>query len=165
MRSRLKLVVVVVEDWHLDLDSLALADTEDEILGLALDHGIAAHEVLPMGENHLGESLTGGGGAEGGGETERLGNGQMALDRDEGSSFALEGLEDDTTTDVQGGVDTGSGVHGASDLDQENGLLESGLGGQHGGEAHTTGRRHDLTSTCFGELINYIENKSKFEST
>jgi len=100
-----------------------------------------------MGENHLGECLTGGGGAEGGGETERLGDGQMALDLDERGTLTLDGLKDDTTADVQGGIDTGGGVLRAGNLDQEDGLLKSGLGSQHRGEAHTTHGRHDLTST------------------
>jgi hypothetical protein len=153
-RNRLELVEVIAEVGHLVLETLALANTKDEVLGLAFDHSIATHEILPVRENHLGESLTGSGGAEGGGETEGLGDGQVALDLDERGAFALDGLEDDTTTDVQGGVDTGGGVHGAGDLDQEDGLLESGLGGHERGEAHTTSGRHDLTSTCFLFLYN-----------
>jgi len=143
----LEFVQIVAELGHLVLQTLALAHGEDEVLSLARIHGTAALQVLPMREDHLRESLTGGGGTERGGETEGLGHGQMALDLDERSAFTLDGLEDDTTTDVQGGVDTGGGVLGAGNLDQEDGLLKSGLGGHHRGEADTTHRRHDLTST------------------
>jgi len=144
----LELVVVVLVTGNLGLETLALAHLEGDLTG----HGGAIEgrttgEDLPMVEDQLGEGLTGGGGTEIGVETEGLLDGKVGLDVEQGSSGTLGLLEDVTTTAGKDRVDTTHGLLGDLDLDQEDGLEESGVGEKDRGVENTTSGRDDLTTT------------------
>ena len=80
-------------------------------------------------------------------EAERLHDGQVGLDGEERSTGALLLIEDVTSPAGQDTVDTTHGGLVDLDLDQEDGLLETGLGEQAGGVADTTADGDDLSST------------------
>ena len=100
-----------------------------------------------MVEHHLGESLARGGGTEIGVESERLLDGKVGLDVEEGSAGALRLLEDVTSSAGKDRVDTTHGVLGNLDLDKEDGLEETGVGEEGCGVEDTTSGRDDLTTT------------------
>lgn len=83
--NRLQLVVVVGVVRNLLLDTLALAHIGNDSTGLGsgVDGG-TTRENLPMVEDGLGESLSTSVGTEIGSETERLVDGQVGLDVEEG---------------------------------------------------------------------------------
>ena len=80
-------------------------------------------------------------------EAERLHDGQVSLDGEHGSSRTLLLGEDLSTTLVEDGVDTADRVLGTLDLDEVDGLLETGGGEQARGVADTTASGDDLAST------------------
>lgn len=80
-------------------------------------------------------------------EAERLHDGEVGLDGEHGGSGALLFAEDLTTALVEDGVDTADGVLRALDLDEVDGLLETGGREQAGGVADTTASGDDLSST------------------
>lgn len=100
-----------------------------------------------MVEDGLGEGLSGGGLAQIGVEAERLQNGEVGLDVEQGSTGALLLVEDVTTSSGKDTVDTTHGLLGDLDLDQVDGLEKSGLGKQGSGVQDTTGSGDKLTST------------------
>jgi len=100
-----------------------------------------------VGEHALREGLTRGVRAEIGGETEGLHNGQVSLDSVQGSTGTLGLRENVTTTSVENTIDTTDGGLRALDLNEVDGLLESGLGGKLGGVDNTTSGGDDLTTT------------------
>merc|ERR1719445_1908372 len=100
-----------------------------------------------MVEYALREGLSSGVGAEIGGEAERLVDGQISLDVEHGGADDLGLFEDVSTTSVEDTVDTSDGVLGTLDLDQVDGLHESGLGGKDAGVQATSGRGDDLTAS------------------
>jgi hypothetical protein len=150
---RLQLVVVVVDVRYLNLDTLTLTHLSNDLTG----HGggvkrRATLEDLPVVEDQLGEGLTGSVGAEIGGETERLVDGQVSLDVEEGSTDTLVLLEDVTSPAGKDTVDTTHGLLGNLDLDEVDGLLESGLGEKSSSVQDTTSGGDDLTSTTVNSI-------------
>lgn len=146
--SRLQLVVVVLDTGHFDLETLALAHLGDDGSDLGgVVEGRATGQSLPMVEDGLGEGLSGSGLAQIGVEAERLQNGEVGLDVEQGSTGALLLVEDVTTSSGKDTVDTTHGLLGDLDLDQVDGLEKSGLGKQGSGVQDTTGSGDKLTST------------------
>jgi hypothetical protein len=147
-RNPLKLVVVVLVTGNLGLKTLALTHGLDDLAGEGgLVKWRSTGEDLPVVEHHLGEGLAGGGGTEIGVETEGLLDGKVGLDVEERSTGALGLLEDVTSPAGEDGVDTTHGVLGNLDLDQEDGLEETGVGEKGCGVEDTTSSRDDLTTT------------------
>ena len=102
---------------------------------------------LPVIEDGLREGLALRVRAEVGGETERLVDGQVSLDREHRRSGALLLREYLAATLVEAGVDTADGVLRALDLDEVDGLLDTGRCSQAGSVTDTTSCRDDLSST------------------
>jgi hypothetical protein len=100
-----------------------------------------------MGEDALGESLTGSGSSQSGGETEGLRDGQVALDHILGGSLNLDFFLDDTSSLIENGVDTSHHVGGSGNLGQEHRFQKSGFGSQFGGVIDSSGGRDDLSSS------------------
>jgi hypothetical protein len=130
------------------LETLALAHLLDDLTGLG--GGVerrTAGEDAPVIEDGLGEGLATGSGAQIGGETEGLVDGQVSLDHEQrGTGTLLLGV-DVTTAAGEDTVDTTHSLLGNLDLDVEDGLEKSGVG-QHGsGVQSTTSSGDDLTTT------------------
>jgi hypothetical protein len=98
-------------------------------------------------EHGLGEGLATGGGAQIGGETERLVDGQVSLDHEQRSSGTLLLGVDVTTTAGKDTVDTTHSLLGDLDLDVEDGLQKTGVSQHSGGVQDTTGSGDQLTAT------------------
>ena len=136
--------------------------TENIISIASIDHTserklTAVHQVVVV-EHTLGEGLTRGGGTKVTVEAEGLGDGQVSLDREHRGTSLLLLAEDLATTLVEARVDTTDDSLRALDLDQEDGLLETGLGEQAGGVADTTANGDDLSSTTVnGISVKLIE--------
>jgi hypothetical protein len=130
------------------LETLALAHLGDDLTGLG--GGVqrrTAGEDSPVVEDGLGEGLTTSGGAQIGGETEGLVDGQVSADVEQRSTGALLLSVDVTTTAGEDTVDTTHSLLGNLDLDVEDGLEETGVS-QHGsGVQSTTSSGDDLTTT------------------
>ena len=100
-----------------------------------------------MVEHHLGERLARRRSTELTVEAEGLHDGKVGLDGEHGGSGTLLFAEDLSTALVEDGVDTTDGVLRALDLDEVDGLLETGLGEQARSVADTTASGDDLSST------------------
>ena len=96
-------------------------------------------------------------------EAERLHNGEVCLDGEDGGSGALLLREDLSTTLVEDGVDTTDGVLGALDLDEVDRLLERGRGEQAGGVADTTASRDDLSSTTVDGIGVKLQRRQRLD--
>ena len=114
-------------------------DVQEEVM-------LTAVHQLPVVHNRLRERLARRRSTELTVEAERLHNGEVCLDGEDGGSGALLLREDLSTTLVEDGVDTTDGVLGALDLDEVDGLLERWLGEQARGVADTAGGGDDLSS-------------------
>lgn len=122
----------------------------------------AVHQVVVV-EHTLGEGLTRGGGTKVTVEAEGLGDGQVSLDREHRGTSLLLLAEDLSTTLVEARVDTTDDSLRALDLDQEDGLLETGLGEQAGGVADTTAHGDNLSSTTVnGISVKLIEATNQY---
>jgi hypothetical protein len=105
-----------------------------------------------MVEDALREGTAGGGGAESLGETEGLSDGKESLDHDEGSSGNRFLTHDNTATLGEAVIDTTNGIIGGLDFDQEDGLLEAGLGGKLSTVKDATASGGDLTTTTMDSI-------------
>jgi hypothetical protein len=143
----------VADIRHLDLDTLAFPHVGDNLSGEG--GGVKRRstlENLPMVEDELRESLSGGVGTEIGGETERLVDGEVSLDVEQRCSDTLVLLEDVTTAAGKHTVDTTHSLLRNLDLDQVDGLLEGGVG-EKGSSVHdTAGGGDDLTTTAMDSI-------------
>lgn len=147
-KSRLQLVVVVLDTRNVLLDTLALSHGGNDLADLAgRVERRTTGEDLPVVEDGLGESLSGGGLSEISVETERLENGEVGLDVEERSTGSLLLAEDVTTSSGKNTVDTTHSLLGDLNLDEVDGLEKSGLGEKRGGVQDTTGSGDDLTTT------------------
>mmetsp|Transcript_59896 Transcript_59896/g.96984 ORF Transcript_59896/g.96984 Transcript_59896/m.96984 type:complete len:316 (-) Transcript_59896:1124-2071(-) len=144
----LELVQVIAKGWHADLQVLALADVEDEILHLAAGLHAVSLQVLPVREDALREGLSTGLLTEGCNEAEGLSDRQVGLDLDERSALARVLLKDAATAQVHAVVNTAHGLLWACDLHQENRLLQRGLGSELRSEAAASSWRHELSCTA-----------------
>jgi len=72
LKGCLQLVLVLGDAGDLHLGTLALAGPHDDVVGLGTGAEGIGHQVLPMVEHALGESLARGGGAQDVGEPEGL---------------------------------------------------------------------------------------------
>jgi len=150
--ERSHLVDEVLEKGDTFAETLSGSDLGDKESGLGtLLEGIAVH-LLPMGEDALREGTSGGGGTESLGETKGLGDGEVSLHVDERGSLDGLLLDDNTSSLGEGGVDATNGVIGALDLDEEDGLDESGLGGELGSVEDTSSGRDDLSTTSMDSI-------------
>lgn len=109
-----------------------------------------------MIEDRLGESLTTGGLTKISGETEGLGNGQVSLDNVHGGTGALLLTNGVAATLVQNTVDTTHGLLRAGNLDQVDGLHETGLGDVGGGVDGAAAGGDDLSTTAMDGIS--VEN-------
>lgn len=100
-----------------------------------------------MIKDGLREGLARGGGTQVTVEAERLQDGQIGLDVEEGSTGSLLLVEDVTTTAGKDTIDTTHGLLGNLNFDQVDGLEQGGLGQQGRGVQDTTGSGNDLTTT------------------
>mmetsp|Transcript_10291 Transcript_10291/g.15715 ORF Transcript_10291/g.15715 Transcript_10291/m.15715 type:complete len:802 (+) Transcript_10291:228-2633(+) len=100
-----------------------------------------------MVEHHLGESSSGGGGSESLGETEGLSDGEVSLHVDERGSGNGLLTNDDTSSLGESLVDGTNGIIRSLDLDEEDGLLEDGAGGELGSVHDSSSGGDDLTTT------------------
>lgn len=138
---------------NLDLETLALAHLLNNLANLAgAIQRRATRKDLPVVEDGLREGLAGGGGTEIAVEAERLHDGQVGLDGEERSTRALLLVEDVTSPAGKDAVDTTHGGLGDLDLDQEDGLEESGLGKEGRGVQNTTSSRDDLATTTVDSI-------------
>ena len=108
----LHFVKIVGEVRKCLLESLPLLDVLADLprLGRTV-HGVSRH-CLPMVKHTLREGLASGVGAEIGGETEGLVDGQVCLDMEHGGSHDLSLFKNVTSPSVQNSVDTSNGVLG-----------------------------------------------------
>jgi len=147
-----ELVDEVVEGWDTFAETLSGTDGGDEGGTLAtLLKGITVEE-LPMREDTLWEGTTGGGSSEGLGETEGLGDGKEGLHVDERGAWDGVLFVDNTSTLGEALVDSTDGIIWALDLDEEDWLDESGLGGELTGVEDTSGSWDDLTATSVDSI-------------
>jgi hypothetical protein len=103
-------------------------------------------------EDHLGESLTTGGLSEETSETERLVDGKVSLDGKERSTGTLFFRKNLTTLGVKNRVNTTNSVLGTLDLDQEDRLLNTGVGKKKSSVGSTSHGRDDLTTTTVDSI-------------
>ena len=147
-----ELVDEVVEGWNTSTEALSGTNLLDKNASLACwVEGIAV-EALPMREDALREGTSGGSGSEGLGETEGLSDGKEGLHVDKRCSWDGFFFVDDTSALGQALVDATDGVIRALDLDQEDRLDESGLGGELASIEDTSGSGHDLTATSVDSI-------------
>ena len=147
-----ELVNEIVKGWDAGAEALSGTDLLDEDAGLACWVEGVAVEALPMREDALREGTAGRSGSEGLSETERLGDGKEGLHVDERSAWNGVFLVDDTSTLGEALVDATNGVIRALDLDKEDRLDESGLGGEFASVEDTSGGGHDLTATSMDSI-------------
>ncbi|CAH0021957.1 unnamed protein product [Clonostachys rhizophaga] len=146
-------IAYVLNTGHLSLDTLALTHLSDNSSDLRA--GVerrATGQNLPVVEHGLGEGLAGGGGTEISVEAEGLQDGEVSLDVEEGSTRALLLVEDVTTSAGKDTVNTTHGVLGHLNLDQVNGLEQSGLGQKGSGVQDTTSSGDDLATTTVDSI-------------
>jgi hypothetical protein len=146
-------VTYVLNTGHLSLDTLALTHLSDNSSDLRA--GVerrATGQNLPVVEHGLREGLAGGGGTEISVEAEGLQDGEVGLDVEEGSTRALLLVEDVTTSAGKDTVDTTHGVLGHLNLDQVDGLEQSGLGQKGSGVQDTTSSGDDLATTTVDSI-------------
>lgn len=142
------------------LETLSLSDAPADIDGNTLIRKRVTLKLLPVVEHALREGTAGGGSAESLSETERLGDGQEGLKKNEGSTLDLLLRVDDTSALGEALVDTTDGIVRALDLDQEDGFLEARLGGQLGSEEHASHGWGNLATTSVdsvsveGDILN-----------
>jgi len=105
-----------------------------------------------MIEDALREGTAGGGSTESLGETEGLSDGEVRLHVDEGGSGNGFLTDDNTTTLGEAVVDSTDGILGALDLDQEDGFLEAGLGGELRSVNGTSSSGDNLTTTSVDSI-------------
>ena len=150
--NRSELVDEVIESRDTSAETLSGSDLLDEDLGFASDLEGIGGEHLPMVEDALREGTTGGGGTKSLGESEGLSDGQVGLDVDErGSGDGL--LSSNNTSPLgQALIDSSYGIIRALDLNQEDGLHETGLSSQYGGVEDTSSSRNDLTTTSVDSI-------------
>ena len=142
-----ELVDEVIEAWDASTKTLSGTDGLDKGGSLAASLEGIAVEHLPMREDALREGTARGGGTESLGETEGLGDGQEGLHVDERSAGNGLFLVNDASSLGQALVDATDGVIGALDLDQEDGLDESGGSSELASVEDTSGGGDDLTAT------------------
>lgn len=148
MIDSLQLVIVVVNTWHLNLDTLAFPHFLDNLTGLAGGvKRISTGEDLPMIEDGLREGLTSSSGTEIGSETEGLVDGQVGLDVEKWGTHSLLLSENVTSPLGQDTIDTTHGLLRNSDLDQVDWLQKSWLSEKSSCVQDTTGSWDDLSTT------------------
>ena len=152
MVSCLQLVDEVVKSGDFGLETLALADTFDDDLGLRTDGEGISGEFLPVIEDALREGLTTSVGAEISGEAEGFSDGEVGTDVVDGSTGAVFFTDDDTTTAGEDTVDATHGVFDGLNVDLEDGFDEAGSGGEFAGVEDTAGGGDDLTTTTVDSI-------------
>ncbi|VUC22096.1 unnamed protein product [Clonostachys rosea] len=146
-------IAYVLNTGHLNLDTLALTHLSDDSsdLGTRVKRR-ATGQNLPVVKHGLREGLAGGGGTEISVEAEGLQDGEVGLDVEERSTRALLLVEDVTTSAGKDTVDTAHGVLGHLNLDQVDGLEQSGLGQKGSGVQDTTSSGDDLATSTVDSI-------------
>lgn len=141
----------VVQSWEGLFQSLSDPSFLDDIVGLVSFFEWGSRKYLPMVEHALWEGLASGSGPQVSSESEGLVYRQVSLDGPHGCSGYLDLFSNVTTLGAHHTVDAAHNLFWALDLDQVDGLHESGVGSKHAGIEHTTGGGDDLsTSTMDG---------------
>jgi len=107
-----QLVDEVIEGGNAGLETLSLSDGVNELTTLGGVVENVTWNLLPMVEDALRESTTGGGGTERLSETEGLSDGQVSLDDEEGSSSNGLFTDNDTSALSKGLIDTTHSIIG-----------------------------------------------------
>lgn len=151
-RRSLQLVDEVGDIRDLGLETLALADSFNNNLGLRSDGEGISGELLPMVEDALREGLAASAGAEISREAEGFGDGEEGTDVVDGGAGTVFFTDDDTTTASEDTVDAAHGVFDGLDVDLEDGLDEAGSGGELAGVEDTASGGDDLTTTTVNSI-------------
>ena len=101
-----KLVDEVVDVGDAKLETLSLSDDFDELTTLGRGVEDVTWNLLPMVEDALREGTAGGGCSEGLSETERLSDGEVGLDNEEGSTGNGLFTDNDTSSLGKSLIDT-----------------------------------------------------------
>lgn len=145
--SSLQLVNVVAEIRDTFLKTLSLSDSHDDFIGLGGGIKWITGNFSPVMEDTLREGLSSGQSSQVSSETERFRDGKEGLNLVKGGT--LDGLffRDDTSSLVEALVNTSHSVEGSGDFGQEDGFLESWLGGELSGVVDSSGSGDKLTTT------------------
>jgi len=145
---RLQFVKVTVKRRDLGRQTLTLANCAHELgmLGALLKR--VADDDGPVIEHALREGLAGSLLAEIASEAERLGNGEVSFDLEDGCSDTLLLLNHTATAPVQAAVDATDSLLRASNIHKVDGLQETRLGSQAARIHASTSSGHNLTSTA-----------------
>ena len=139
-------IVGKVGEFLLETLSLSASHKDGVSLGLGVE-GVFFIEGFPMIEDALREGLAGGEGSQVSSETEGVSDREVSLDVEEGSSHNGFFGEDDSSSLREALVDTVHDVVGGGDVDEVDGLLESGLGGVLASVEDSSGSGDDLGTT------------------
>lgn len=148
MFAALHLVVVLGQVWETFLETLAFAGVLHDLVWLRRWFVGVSWEDLPVIEHALRESLSTGVGAEIGGETKGLVDGQESFDDEHGCSGDLGFLEDVTATTIEDTVDTSDSNLWTLNLAQVDGFHETWRGCDVRGVQDTTRSWNDLTASA-----------------
>jgi hypothetical protein len=130
------------------LETLSLSGGHKDGIGLGLGiEGVFFLEGFPMIEDALREGLSGSEGSKMGSETEGISDGEVSFDVEEGSSHNRVLREDDSSSLREALVDTVHDVVGGGDIDEVDGLLESGLSGVLASVEDSSSSGDDLGTT------------------
>lgn len=100
-----------------------------------------------MGEDTLGEGLSGGGSSKGGGESEGFSDGEMGSDDVRGGSLDLFFFDNDSSSLIENVIDSSHTVSGSGDFGLEDGFLERGAGGEFTSVVDSSGGGDQLTTS------------------
>lgn len=151
--NHLKFVVVVLNTWNLNLDTLTLPHLLDNLTGFGSPvKNRTTRKNGPVVKDGLGEGLSTSVGTEIGSETERLVDGKVSLNVEQRSSGTLLLREDVSSSPGQDTVDTTHSLLRNLDLDKVDRLQKTRVGKKGCGVEHTTGSRDDLSTTTVNSI-------------
>jgi hypothetical protein len=151
----------VVEGWDSWLEALSLSDSFDDCVGFRAFFLWISTELLPVIKYALWECSSCSGCSKGLGETEGFSYWKMALHVHEWSTSDWIFTNDDTSSLGHGLIDGTDAVIRSLDFDQEDGLLQSGGGGEIRGIEASSGCWDDLATTS----VDSISMKSNIMDT
>lgn len=142
------LVKIVGKVGKFLLETLSLSASHEDGVSLGLGvEGVFFLEGFPMIEDALREGLAGSEGSEMSGETEGVSDGEVSFDIEEGSSHDGVFGEDDSSSLREALVDTVHDVVGGGDIDEVDGLLESGFSSVFASVEDSSSSGDDLGTT------------------
>jgi hypothetical protein len=142
----------VIEAGDFWLETLSLSDAEGDTVGEGVGFKRITTEFFPMVEHALREGTSWSGGTEGLSETEGFSDWEVSLNHDEWGSGDWFFTDNDTSTLGKATIDTTYCIIRALNFDQEDWLLEAGLGSEFSGEEDTSGSWGNLTTTSVDSI-------------